>query len=243
MAKVKRKPTNKTTKAPADSPDLRFKDTVPLRKFRSKVIGIAGLGAVGRHVAILLGVMGHKHLYGADPDKIELKNVGTQGWNSKDVGRDKAQLLADTVTGKRSAMVGATSKFEEQVEWINTMDVFFCCVDTMRARQDIWRRVLGSRTNLQGLWLDSRMASRVIRIVAVDLSSQPDRAHYENSLYSDSEAFEGSCTDRMTVYGAYVAAGLMVSQMVNWLNGMLINKDFVLETLAVSVTGLSKKGD
>jgi len=95
--------------------------------------------------------------------------------------------------------------------------------------------------NLQGLWLDSRMASRGIRIIAVDLSNQADRDHYSKTLFGDSDAFEARCTDQMTVYGAYIAAGLMVSQMVNWLNGTLINKDFVMETLAVSVNNMGKK--
>ena len=229
------------TEVNMESPDVRFKDTVPLKKFRSKIIGIAGLGAVGRHVAILLGVIGHEHLYGADPDKIELKNVGTQGWDAEDIGRYKAQVLSDLICGDRSALEGLPCKFEAQDGWLNNMDIFFCCVDTMSARKDIWSRV-SKRVNLQGLWLDSRMASKVIRIVAVDLSSRADRDHYESTLFSDSEAFEGSCTDRMTVYGAYIAAGLMVSQMVNWLNEVLINKDFVMETLAMSVNNMEKKG-
>ncbi|KKM72822.1 hypothetical protein LCGC14_1416680 [marine sediment metagenome] len=240
--KVKKAKKTRVTKAPADSADLRFQDTVPLKKFRSKRIGIAGLGAVGRHVAILLGVMGHKNLFGADPDKIELKNIGSQGWKVKDIGRTKAQTLTSeiTVVSDRAVMTAFPAKFEAQANWIKTLDIFFCCVDTMSARKAIWD-IVKERDNLQGLWLDSRMASRVIRVITVDLSSQIDRDYYEKTLFTDAEGFEGSCTDRMTVYGAYIAAGLLVSQMTNWLNDMLIKKDVVLETLALSMNDLQQE--
>lgn len=232
--------TRKRNRAPADSPDMRFKDTLPLKKFRSKTIGIAGLGAVGRHVAILLGVMGHKKMYGADPDMVEKKNIGTQGWAPADVGSPKAQVLERTVNSSRSHMVGSPHKFEV-CYFPPSMNIIFCCVDKMTARDTIWKLVK-ERKNLQGLWLDSRMASRVIRIIAVDLSSRPDRDHYESTLFNDTEAYEGRCTDRMTVYGAYIAAGWMVSQMANWLNGQLVRKDMLFETLGCSMTDMMKAG-
>ena len=252
-----------------DAADLRFRDTVPLGLFRKKTIGIAGLGATGRHVALLLAAMGHKKLWGADPDKIEVKNIGTQGWAFRDIGEYKSDVLGLGLTGSLSRFAGFNIKFENVVDATyraSKTDIFFCCVDTMRAREAIWHKVVGSNNlcpthgrrnqkgccvcdkirevagNLQGLWIDSRLASRVIRIITIPLADEKARAYYAKTLYTDAAAFQGSCTDRMTIYGAYVAAGLMVSQMVNWLKAqeakqpIPLTRDFVIETITMGMT-------
>jgi molybdopterin/thiamine biosynthesis adenylyltransferase len=232
-------------KEPRESAEVRFKDTVPLQKFNSRTIGIAGLGATGAQVARILAVMGHRGMWGADPDTIELKNVGTQGWSTGDIGAYKASVLRNSLSTRRSKFTGVEFKFEEyfqlvaraQIPMALKTDIFFCCVDTMRARETIWD-TLKERRLLQGpkIWIDSRLASRVIRIIKIPLDTQIHRDYYESTLYSDTEAFQGACTDRMTYYGAGIAAGLMVSQLVNWLNyESVASMDFVLETVSMGV--------
>ena len=225
-----------------ESPELRYTDTVPLQKFRKQTIGIAGLGATGKAVATTLSVMGHKGMWGSDPDEVEIKNLGTQGWHEKDIGEPKAEVLMDTLSNRRSTFIGKVYKFEDcfgdGAAVPRSTTVFFCCVDTMRARVAIWN-TLKSKHLLQGhkIWIESRIASRILRIMTIDLSDGAMRKYYESTLYSDSSAFQGACTDRMTYYGAGIAAGLMVSQLVNWLNYGNVNMvDFMLETIGVGVT-------
>jgi molybdopterin/thiamine biosynthesis adenylyltransferase len=217
-----------------------------LQKFRSRTIGIAGLGATGKQVATILSVMGHKEVWGADPDKIEMKNVGTQGWSMDDIGYYKSEVLQSALSSRRSSFIGLPRKFEdigsylsvEGYDPLKAAKVFFCCVDTMQARTAIWGR-LRQEGLLQGpkLWVDSRLASRVIRVITIPLADEKLRQYYESTLYSDIEAFQGACTDRMTYYGAGIAAGLMVSQLVNWLNyGMVPAVDFTIETASMVVT-------
>jgi hypothetical protein len=234
-------PEGKKAKRTEESAELRFKDTVPLQKFRRRTIGIAGLGATGKQVATILSVMGHKSVWGADPDKVELKNIGTQGWGPEDVGEYKAVVLQNSLRSRRSLFLGALSRFElmfsppELTKGYQKTNVFFCCVDTMQARTAIWTE-LGRKGLLQGqkIWIESRIASRVIRIITIPLNDGAMKEYYESTLYGDSEAFQGSCTDRMTYYGAGIAAGLMVSQLVNWLNmGAVPASDFVLETVTM----------
>ena len=226
-------------KTVVETAEMRFQDAVPLRKLRGLDIGIAGLGAVGRQVAILLAAMGHKKVFGADPDLIELKNVGSQGWAEKDIGEYKAHILHRTLNTRRSGFTGEVARFEE-VEWLPSLDVVFCCVDKMAARGAIWEKIIeiekkkGRSKGKRGLWMDVRMAVRVMRLFTVPLDDRVEakaaRKHYNNTLYTDEEAFQGSCTDRMTMYGAYVAAGLMVSQLVNWLNGIPLVTSLLFET-------------
>ena len=134
----------------------------------------------------------------------------------------RATVLASKLSNRRSQFIGLPLRFEEcfeDTELNKKNTVFFCCVDTMRARIAIWNRLNGLGL-LQGqkVWIESRITSRVVRIIGISLGNEKDGEYYESTLYSDNEAFEGRCTDRMTYYGAGIAAGLMVSQLVNWLN-------------------------
>ena len=77
----------------------------------------------------------------------------------------------------------------------------------------------------------------MIRIMTIDLSDGAMKRYYMSTLYSDESAFQGSCTDRMTYYGAGIAAGLMVSQLVNWLNYKTVPVvDFMIETAGMGIT-------
>jgi len=236
-----------------ETADLRFKDSLPLQKYRGLTIGIAGLGAVGRQVAILLAAMGHKKLYGADPDKVELKNVGTQGWDRGDIRHHKAHILEHQLTTQDTTFSGFFWEFEKVLpKYLLATDVFFCCVDKMQAREAIWQKVtmeaktktafpttpLYPKENLQGLWIDARMTTRVMRIITIPLADGAARDYYRQTLFSDTEAFDGSCTDRMTMYGACIAAGLMVSQLANWLNEIPLVRDFIFETQRMSTIPL-----
>lgn len=238
-------------KKPVETADLRFKDALPLQKYRKLTIGIAGLGAVGRQVAILLATMGHKKLYGADPDKIELKNVGTQGWSPSQVKQYKAATLRITLNSRSASFTGLNLKFENVMDDIlKRTDVFFCCVDKMQAREAIWNTIISPtylstegypEECLQGLWIDARMTTRVIRIITIPLADSGAKEYYSKTLYTDAEAFDGACTDRMTMYGANIAAGLMVSQLANWLNGIPLMRDFVFETQRMSSVPIEMK--
>lgn len=246
-------PVPHTVNPLADS-DMRYRDSVPLQLFRSLKIGIAGLGAVGRQVALLLATMGHKGLVGVDPDVVEAVNVGTQGWMPYEIGGMKALQMEHSIahTNGWAYMEGIAGRFESIVPpVISDMSIIFCCVDSMSARKNIWSYVMRTWGNEEErtprLFVDARVAARTVRILTVPTMDQTFISRYENTMYSDAEAYEGPCTDRMNVYTACIAAGLMVSQMVNWLNnqnqqtqsaGALkrpIIPDFLLETTMMLV--------
>ena len=45
------------------------------------------------------------------------------------------------------------------------------------------------------------------------------------TLFRQSEAQQGSCTSRGTVYSASISAGLMVHQFTRWLRGLPVDRD------------------
>ncbi len=105
-------------------------------------------------------------------------------------------------------------------------DCVFCGVDSISAREAIWRQV-GHKLRF---WCDGRMLGEVIRVLTV--ANVQGREHYATTLFAQSEAQSGSCTSRSTIYAASLAAGLMVHQFSRWLRGMAPDADLSLNLLA-----------
>jgi sulfur carrier protein ThiS adenylyltransferase len=75
------------------------------------------------------------------------------------------------------------------------------------------------------LFIDGRMSAEVLRVIS---AADPGRdTFYETTLFSEAEAFRGSCTAKSTVYTASIAAGLMLGQFTRWLRGLPLEKDIL----------------
>jgi sulfur carrier protein ThiS adenylyltransferase len=230
--------TNSAARGNLGDAVMRYKGALPLRTFRAAGIGVAGLGAVGRQVAILLATMGHQNIHGWDFDSVEAVNVGTQGWKFDDLHTPKAAVLGAELTRPGwSTFVPHIQRFEDADSSIlQGLGIVFCCVDSMEARRVIWRKFNRTRssTTVHNLFIDARVGGPSIRILTVPADSPAMIAGYVGTLHSDGAAYEAPCTARMTVYTATVAAGLMVAQMVSWLNQRKskrpLQTDFLLET-------------
>ncbi len=73
------------------------------------------------------------------------------------------------------------------------------------------------------------MLGEVIRILtAFDPES---RDHYRSTLFDASQAQQGSCTARSTIYTASIAAGLLAHQFACWLRGTDLPNDIVLNLM------------
>jgi sulfur carrier protein ThiS adenylyltransferase len=105
-------------------------------------------------------------------------------------------------------------------------EAVFCCVDSISTRATIWRSVQGSVQ----FWADGRMRGEVIRVVAV--AGIARREAYKDTLFPESEAQQGSCTTRSTIYAASIAAALTVHQFTRWLRKLAVDADTSLNLLA-----------
>ena len=105
-------------------------------------------------------------------------------------------------------------------------DAVFCCVDTITARQAIWRSVQPQVM----FWSDGRMRGEVLRVLtATDAIS---RSHYTTTLFPQHDAQPGPCTAKGTLYTANLAAGLIIHQFTRWLRGTSCTADLMLNLLA-----------
>ena len=65
------------------------------QKLQRACVGIAGLGGLGSHIAMLLTRAGVGHLVLADHDRVELSNLNRQQYRLSDVGRLKTAALTE----------------------------------------------------------------------------------------------------------------------------------------------------
>jgi threonine dehydrogenase-like Zn-dependent dehydrogenase len=207
--------------------------------FRERKVVVAGVGAVGRQVALMLAVMGVKRVLLVDPDVVEEVNVGSQGYHACDVGKNKVDAVMMDVAEWDDGdwgMVWAGRVGKVEVEDLRERDTVFLCVDSMAARKQIWKYCCRMQV---GLVVDGRMGGEVVRVVTEWVVKRG--VPYEETLYADGDAVQERCTARMTVYGANVCAGLMVHQAVLVGRGMgdAVVRDVALNMLAMEMTDLT----
>lgn len=206
---------------------VRQEGMIPTQKLLETRAAVIGVGAIGRQVALQLAALGVQHLLLVDFDQAEFSNVGSQGYLWED-----AQLKRPKVTATRQLIRRIDPHIETDViidryrSRLDVGEVVFCCVDSISARSAIWR----SLKHRVRFWADGRMLSETIRVLSV--ADEAGRQHYARTLFPQSEAQQGSCTSRSTIYAASIAAGLMVHQFTRWLRSLPVEPDTTVNLLA-----------
>ena len=205
--------------------DTRQRDLIPRKRMERCRATVVGVGAIGRQVALQLAAMGVPWLQLVDHDLVETVNLAPQGYIEEDLGKPKVEA-----TGSLCKALNSTVTIEPIKErFRRSMDlgnVLFCCVDSIATRRLIWEAV---RDRVE-FFCDGRMSADVLRVLVA--SSKESRAHYGTTLFSQEEAYQGSCTSRSTIFCANIAAGFMLSQFSRWLRGLPVDKDLMLNLLS-----------
>jgi len=207
----------------------RQQDIVPAERLVACRATVIGVGAIGRQAALQLAAMGISSLQLIDFDGVEESNLASQGYLERDLGRLKVDATADLCRQVSRALQLQTvpDRFRRCMEIGNTL---FCCVDHIEARQLIWEAV----KDCVGFLADGRMAAEVVRVLTV--TDAAGRDHYPTTLFAASEAYQGSCTAKTTIYCANVAAGLMLAQFTKWLRRLPVELDASLNLLTSELT-------
>ncbi len=186
---------------------------------------VIGVGAIGRQVALQLASIGTPRIQLIDFDNVDLSNTTTQGYRKHEIGCAKPFATSQAINeiDPTIEVVRVEDRFQPRQEIGN---VVFCCVDSITARTAIWRSV----KSRAGFWTDGRMLGEVLRILAVTDSDSED--HYASTLFAASEAQQGTCTSRSTVYAASIAAGIMLHQFTRWLRDIPTDADTSINLLS-----------
>jgi len=223
--------------------DLRQRDLVPRDKLACCAALVVGVGAVGRQVALQLTAMGILNLTLVDFDTVDVVNLAPQGYAPEDVGHPKVQataqsclrlnpdlLIYPTCEKFRRSSPKTLACFGGPSDLLAKHLVVFCCVDSISVRGIVWESV----KERVDFFADARMSAEVIRILASDRPARDE--YYPTTLFTQDQAFAGSCTAKSTIYTASIAAGLMLSQFTRWLRGLPLDRDLLLNLLAGELT-------
>lgn len=203
----------------------RQEDLIPPDKLAALKLTVIGVGAIGRQVALQSVAMGARNLQLVDFDTVELTNVTSQGYRQADIGRSK--VLATAAAAKElDPTVTVQAVIDRYRPNLKIGTVLFCCVDSISARTAIWR----SARNHCNFWADGRMLGEVMRVLTA--ADEPSRQSYARSLFDPSQAQQGSCAARSTIYAASIAAGLMLHQFSRWLRQLPLDADTSLNLLS-----------
>jgi len=209
--------------------DLRQRDIVPPEKLSACRVTVVGVGAIGRQVTLQLAAMGVRWLQLFDHDTVDVVNLAPQGYFPADLGLPKLDATAQLLRQINPEMQihPVPERFRRSTEDYGS--VICVCVDSIETRKLIWETL---RHKVDFL-CDGRMSAEVLRVLTV--ADAAGQRHYPTTLFSASEAFQGACTAKSTIYCASIAAGLMVGQFTKWLRGMPTEHDLTFNLLASEI--------
>lgn len=223
----------------------RYKDLVPMERFRTHPVRVVGCGSVGRVVARTLAQMGAQTLILWDHDTVSEENLGTQGWAAADVGKPKVTALGAELRLLNPEEALRLSLYQQPFGVVGDdgfpVSATFLCVDNLDIRKQCYAYLMNMGPEAEPFFLvDGRVLGEVGRVVTVVGAANSEFVDfdYTTTLVPQSDAEEGRCTQRMTPYGAMVAAAFMVRQYVAWLRGHPVVPDVVFN-LAEPMLGVN----
>ena len=206
----------------------RQADIVPRQRILGCKATVIGVGAIGRQVAIQLTAMGIEQLQLIDFDLVDLSNLATQGYMVRDLNMFKTRATAGFCREINPDMQieVISERFKRSIDIGNCV---FCCVDSVTARRHIWAAV----KNRVQFFVDGRMSAEVLRVITA--CDEKSKAYYPQTLFTNSEAYIGTCTAKTTIYCANIAAGFMLVQFTRYLRLLAVEPDIQLNLLAAEL--------
>ena len=186
-------------------------DLIPLEELDKTEVNVIGCGAIGSYLALSLVKMGIEKVKLWDMDDVSVENMSNQFFRFKDIGKNKAEALADLI--KEFTGVGVSAYPLEYLPLMTRQlkGIVVVAVDSMRARTMIYESLVSSIHGVRVL-IDPRMSAEFYMQYTVDLESHE---WYKKSLYSDESAVAERCTAKSTIYTATLAAGMVTKTIKN----------------------------
>lgn len=176
-------------------------------------IVIIGAGGIGSWTALALAKMGVKKITIVDYDVIEDVNIAPQIYGIADIGKKKAETLANFINENMQESIAryvplAWEEWENREEYIaEDVEVLIMAVDSMDVRINIWNEI--KKAGL-GLVIDGRMMKEVLQVFTIKPDVEEQVKEYEeHHLYPSSEVDPVPCTERAVAYNQFVIAGII----------------------------------
>ena len=175
-------------------------------------MAIAGVGAIGSHLAEMLAKLGVTRLTLIDFDEVDTINLGVQGFYKEEVGLPKVSAVKRRIQSINSNVETCTWNEGYDPQRVPSRSVVFSCVDSIKTRREIFRHY---REKDWSALLDGRMAAESLQVYCVTREPRV-LASYQASLFPTHKAYRESCTARATIYAASMAAAILCAQFKRW---------------------------
>lgn len=180
-------------------------------------VTLIGAGSVGSHVAVMVANMGVTSLTVYDGDSVVSHNIPMSEYRHEiDLMRPKVHALREIVEQSAGLVIDARKKAWEGEPLAGSV---VCCVDTMEARQAVWKEVrLNPRVEIL---IDTRTCNKMIEVFAVNPNDIEECDEYEHYLrYSTEEAAPNMCGSHSMKPIASLAASRACENLTGfWMSG------------------------
>jgi hypothetical protein len=187
-------------------------------------IVVIGAGAIGSATVIALAKMGCSDITVWDDDILEEHNIPNQLCKPAMVGWPKVEALKELTL----ELTELTIKTEDRrYRGQKLRGVVIAAVDSMDARQVIWKRV---KLDVDvPLLIDARMGAEFTRLYAVRPCDPEEIDFYEANLYSSAQAERLPCSARSIIYCPTVVAGFIALLVKQHAIGKSLPREFLLD--------------
>ena len=218
-----------TTETTTDERFLRNASLIDQEAINRQPVAIAGVGAIGSHLAEMLTKLGVRNFTLIDPDEVDTINLSTQGFAESQIGQLKVEAVEDRLKQINPAVEVQHGAVHYHRDLIPPHAAVFACVDSMPARRQIFRDFC---EHDWAVFFDGRMAAESLRVFCIDRSLDATQT-YRASLFPSHEAYREGCTARATIYCAAMAAAILCAQYKRWAMGQLPDHHIHFDLLAI----------
>lgn len=178
---------------------------------------VIGIGGIGASILPTLVTMGFSRYVLWDNDIVEPRNIASQLlFAPGDLYRRKVEVAKEYLLKYGATDVQIVERRFTPKDHLEP-GVVISGVDSMAARQAIWKAVKNSGASL---YLDGRIGGEFFKLLAVEPF---DGDWYENGwLFDDGEASELPCTLRAVVYPAVALGAEMAALLAGWSRGEVV---------------------
>lgn len=164
-------------------------------------------------MAVALAKMGVPSLEVWDDDDVSEHNIAMSAYRMKDFMRPKVEALREIV--KEASGLTIEIRKEKYAGREPLKGAIVVCVDTMEARQAVWKRV---RMDPEvSILIDTRTAGKLLWVFAVAPCDPDDAEYYDHHVaYGSKQAAPHMCGLHGFMPMSYAAASLAVSNLTSW---------------------------
>jgi len=183
---------------------------VQMQNLHVLIIGAGGIGSWLGHFLARAGASP----YIQDMDNYDINNIGGQLCTMNSLHKNKAESLKNVV----DIMLGPDNNTMSCITYEFTGDqpalpITFSCVDSMKARKEIYKSwlALGDKREI---FIDGRMGAEASQV----FTATKEKDNYMNNWFPDTEASIAPCAYKATSHIGSMTASYMMNVLTNYLS-------------------------